>query len=519
MSGINVDYTTLGVFIGLFVVFAILGFYGAYWRKGDLSKLDEWGLGGRRLGWLLVWFLMGADLYTAYTFIAIPSGVYASGSLFFYAVPYVAWTFGIALLTMPRLWSISRRRGYITAADFVKDRFNNRPLSVAVALTGAVAELPYIALQIFGMQAVLTVLLIGLGVTGTYGGLSVSEWALIIAFIVLAAFTITSGLRGAALTAVFKDILIWITVLTVIIAVPLAYGGFSHAFSAIEAIKGKGAAAYEFLSPSAITNYFTLALGSAMALYLYPHSINGSLSAQDTDKLKKSTSLLPLYGVGLALLALFGILIYAVPSALSIVVSNKNGALTVPSLIAATMPSWFVGLGLVAIFVGGLVPAAIMAIGASNLLTRNVIGEFKKLSPRTESNLAKIISTVFKFAALAFIFIVQATYAVQLQLLGGILILQTLPAVFLGLYTNKLEGYSTFAGWIAGIASGVYMVLYTNNFGTLLKSYLATPYGPIYIGVLSLAINILVTVIGTLIAYGVGWRPSQKIKAEEFEVV
>ncbi|MEM0193613.1 MAG: sodium:solute symporter, partial [Metallosphaera sp.] len=193
----NIDYITLGVFIALFAIFTILGFWASRWRRGDLSKIDEWGLGGRRLGWLLVWFLMGADLFTAYTFIAVPSGVLASGSLYFFAVPYVAWGFGVALLTMPRLWTVSRNKGYVTASDFVKDRFNNRTLAIAVALTGVVAELPYIALQIVGMQAVLAAMLAGL--TGVVSK-TVSDIALLIAFIILASFTFTSGLRGAAVT-------------------------------------------------------------------------------------------------------------------------------------------------------------------------------------------------------------------------------------------------------------------------------------------------------------------------------
>jgi Na+/proline symporter len=216
------------VFIALFIVFIFLGFYGAFWRKGNLDLLHEWGLAGRRLGTVLVWFLMGADLYTAYTFIAVPSSLYAKGAIYFFAVPYVSLTFAIAMLTMPKLWIVSRNRGYVTAADFVKDRFNSSILAALIALTGVVAELPYIALQIVGMKSVLQMMLLGIG-----NAALVSEISLIVSFIILAAFTYTSGLRGAALTGVFKDILIWITVISVIVIVPLQYGGFTHAFSVI----------------------------------------------------------------------------------------------------------------------------------------------------------------------------------------------------------------------------------------------------------------------------------------------
>ncbi|HEY5632015.1 MAG TPA: sodium:solute symporter, partial [Nitrososphaeraceae archaeon] len=190
-------------FVGLFILFIVLGFYGKYWRRGDLNNVHEWALAGRKLGTALVFFLIGADIYTAYSFVAIPSGVFAKGSLYFFAIPYVALTFGVALVTMPRLWSLSKQKGYITASDFIKDRFDSTTLGILIAITGIVSLLPYIALQIVGMQSVLTVML-----SGTSNPQTVEEISLLIAFVILAAFTYTSGLRGATLTAVFKDILI-----------------------------------------------------------------------------------------------------------------------------------------------------------------------------------------------------------------------------------------------------------------------------------------------------------------------
>jgi SSS family solute:Na+ symporter len=523
-AGLNVDYVSLAVFLVLFAIFTFLGFYGAKWRKGDLKLLHEWALAGRRLGWLVVWFLLGADLFTAYTFIAVPSGVLASGSLYFFAVPYVAWGFGVALLTMPKLWEYAKEKGYVTAADFVKDRFNSKALAVAVALVGSVAELPYIALQIVGMQAVLTMMLIGL-----YGEVSVQleELALVLAFIVLAAFTWTSGLRGATLTGIMKDILVWITVLGTLGFVIYAAGGFTHAFEVAgltkatneslavrTAVGGNPKIPYGFLPPSdaLVAAYISLALGSSFALYLYPHAVNGSLSSDSSRSLKISTALMPIYGIGLALIALFGILVYDYDSALNIITKAKSGALTVPALIAAAMPDWFVGLAYAAIFIGGLVPASIMAIAVGNLFARNIVGEFSNLSPAGQLKVAKWVSFWIKFIALAFVFVVPATYAIQLQLLGGILITQTLPAVFIALFTRKLHPHATLAGLIAGLASGVYLVLYANKFGPIVTSLFNVGGYLIYINLLALAINLAVTLIGTAIAYGLGWRP-EKIKA------
>jgi SSS family solute:Na+ symporter len=475
----------------LFVVFIALGFYGKYWRRGDLNNVHEWALAGRKLGTTLVFFLIGADLYTAYTFVAIPSGVFAKGSLYFFAIPYVMLTFAVALVTMPRLWSLSREKGYITASDFVKDRFSSLALAVMIAITGIVAELPYIALQIVGMQSVLTVML-----AGTSNSQVVEEIALLVSFAILAAFTFTSGLRGATLTAIFKDVLIWITVIAVIVVVPISIGGFGNAFKEIKPN-------YVTLSDSLVPAYATLVLGSALALYLYPHAINGVLSAESAKKLRTSTGLLPLYGIGLAIMALMGVLVYAVPSAMKFLSGfpeSSRGILVVPSLILYSMPGWFSGIALLGIFVGGLVPAAIMAMAQANLLTRNIIKEIKpNLTPKSEIRITKISSTVFKFVALGFVFIVPATYAISLQLLGGILIAQILPAVFFGMYVKSLRKEPLIAGLLVGIFLGIFMVESVNNFGPLSSSLFNTTFGSLYIAVIALAINLVISFVGSAI--------------------
>jgi len=278
--------TIISVFIGFFAVFVFLGFYGARWRKGDLTQLHEWALAGRRLGTTLAFFLIGADIYTAYTFVAVPSSLYAKGALYFFAVPYVAITFGVALAFMPRLWTLSRKHGYITGSDFVKDKFGSRVLAILIAITGIVALLPYVALQIVGMQAVLAAMLYG--VAGSNSN-TIQEISLVIAFIILAAFTFTSGLRGATLTAVYKDILIWLTVIVVIGSAVWSIGGFGQAFANVPKSPN-----YLTVSSGLVPGYMTLVLGSALALYLYPHVVNGVLSAESEHKLRVSTSLLPL---------------------------------------------------------------------------------------------------------------------------------------------------------------------------------------------------------------------------------
>ncbi len=497
----------LAVFVSLFVLFVGLGFWASRWRKGDLSDLGEWALAGRRLGSYLAWFLVGADLYTAYTFIAIPESLYVKGAVYFFAVPYVGMTFGVAMITMPRLWKMSRKYNYVTAVDMVKDRFNSRTLAMIIALTGIAAELPYIALQIYGMEAVLNVMI---GQLVASNAASITEVSLIIAFIILAAFTFTSGLRGAVITAVMKDIIIFVTVIAVIVVVPMAIGGFGHAFASMPKLPTGS----DSLAPLFLNGFISLSIMSALALYLYPHAINGVFSTSNTKKLRISTALLPLYGVGLALLALFGVLAYGAANALPLI--HKYGALTtVPSLIYAYFPPWFVGFAFLGIFIGGLVPASIMAISQANLLTRNVIKPFvKNLNPKTEARMAKYFSVMFKFIALLFIFAIRPLYSLQLQLVGGIIILQTLPSVFLALYTNKLSKWAVGLGWLVGQLSALYLLVDANFIvtkGTSITTVFFkfnTPLSFFYTGAVGLFFNLLVVAVGTVIARAVHPQPA-----------
>ena len=203
------------VFFLLFALVTVLGFVASRWRRGDLDQLHEWGLGGRRFGTLVTWFLLGGDLYTAYTFIAVPALVYGQGAIGFFALPYTIIAFPIFFVVMPRLWSVSHARGYITGADFVRGRFESPLLALAVALTGLLATMPYIALQLVGIQVVVAAL-------GIEGQGWMADLPLVIAFVILAAYTYNAGLRAPAMIAIVKDALIYVTVIAAITVIPVA---------------------------------------------------------------------------------------------------------------------------------------------------------------------------------------------------------------------------------------------------------------------------------------------------------
>ena len=214
--------------------------------------------------------------------------------------------------------------------------------------------------------------------------------------------------------------------------------------------------------------------------------------------------MLPLYSIGLGLLAMFGFIVYGVPAALKYVNSFPaavQGTQVVPGLILTLLPSWLSGAALLGIFIGGLVPAAIMAIAAANLFTRNIAKEIKpNITPKGETKIAQVFAVVFKFLALGFVFLIPATYAIQLQLFGGILILQVLPSFVFGMITKNLNRRALFLGLVAGVASGLYIMEAANSYATWTTTLVGTGLGPVFIGMIALAINIAIVLAGTWVA-------------------
>lgn len=498
----GVNGVALAVFLFFFVVVTVMGFLAARWRKAEnADNLDEWGLGGRSFGTWVTWFLLGGDLYTAYTFVAVPAAIYAAGAAGFFAVPYTIITYPLVFTFLPRLWSVAHRHGYVTSSDFVRGRFGSRGLSLALAVTGILATMPYIALQLVGIQAVLDVMGVGGGENANW---FVKDLPLLIAFGVLAAYTYSSGLRAPALIAFVKDALIYIVIIVAIIYIPIKLGGFEHIFSkAGEAFATENPATGKprgSLIPGAETQwaYATLALGSAMALFLYPHSVTAVLSSRSRNVIRRNTTILPLYSLMLGLLAMLGFM------AIAAGVKVKNGQLAIPQLFEDMFPDWFTGVAFAAIGIGALVPAAIMSIAAANLFTRNIYKDFLKpdASPEHEAKVSKLASLLVKVGALVFVLTMDKTVAINFQLLGGIWILQTVPALVGGLFTRWPHRWALLAGWAAGMTYGTWRAYATpsatqDHFGNTNLIPLIGEKG--YIGLTAFILNVIVVIVATVV--------------------
>ena len=501
----NINWVALVVLVVLFALVTVLGFRAARWRRADdMASLHEWGLGGKSFGTWTTWFLLGGDLYTAYTFIAVPAAMWATGAVSgYFAVPYTIVLYPIIFFFLGRMWSVAHRHGYITTADIVQGRYGTRSLSLAVAVTGILATMPYIALQLVGIQAVLEV--VGLGGSSALA----RDLPLLIAFAVLAAYTYSSGLRAPAMIAFVKDALIYLVIAVAVIYLPLKLGGWTGIFDAAQtkmatpSVTNPAVPTGSFIPPvTAHWAYASLALGSALALFMYPHCVTATLSSKDRRTGRRNAAILPAYSLLLGLLALLGYVAIKAGTKPIGLDGKVNPQLVIPQLFEDSFPSWFTGVAFGAIAIGALVPAAIMSIAAANLFTRNIYKAYLKPDATNvqEAKVSKIVSLITKFGALLFVFTLDKQNALNFQLLGGVWILQTFPAIVFGLFTRWFHRWALLAGWAAGMIYGTVTAYGSCTQCTLRPFANSVAKVPLlgqvgYIGLTAFAVNIVVTVV------------------------
>jgi SSS family solute:Na+ symporter len=403
-----------GIVVAMFAVVTVLGFMATRWKRAtSLASIEEWGLGGRRFGTWVTWFLLGGD------------------------------------------------------------------------------------------------------------------WPLWIAFIALAAYTWTSGLRAPALIAFVKDTLIYVVILVAAIYIPYKLGGYDVIFHRTDtALAAKGMST--LLTESQYLGYSTLALGSALALFLYPHAVTGVLASRSRKTVKKNMSLLPAYSLMLGFIALLGYMaIAAHVKPVGGTAKAPDTTTIVPVLFNDQFPQWFAGIAFGAIVIGALVPAAIMGISAANTFARDIYRPYfrRTASDREQGLVSQIVSVVLKLGAVAVIVSLKPSFAIELQLIGGVIVIQILPAVVLGLYTRWYHRWALVAGWVAGMGLSIYMLWVTPSktaahFGS--ASFAFKTWGfdtkmTIWTGIVGLIANLIVATALTLV-FGRLPRGRDETSSGDYEV-
>ncbi|MEV6873235.1 sodium:solute symporter [Amycolatopsis sp. NPDC051128] len=493
MSG-DLMTTTLAV-IGVASLLAVTA--RRFHATGNLPTLEGWALADRGLGPLWTWFLLGSTIFTAYTFIAVPGLVSATGAPAFFPLPYTVIICPLAFLLLPRLWSVARDHGYVTVADFVRGRYGSPTLALVVALTGILATMPYLALQVVGIRAVLVA-------AGIPARTAAGDLVMVVLFAGLAVATYRRGLRAPTVISAFKTLAVFCSAIAVLGYVLVRVGGLGTIFAAASTRlaeqhpAGSGAL---LLTSAQQPAFATLALGSALALFMYPHVLTVGFAATGRDTLRRASVALPAWTAILAVFAFFGIAALAA----GVHTPPGRGEATVPLLVLHVMPAPVAGLVFGALIVGGLVPAAVMSISAATSFVRNVYVEYfhPTATPKRQVRIAKAVSLTAKVGAIAFVFGLRDQDAINLQLLGGVWILQIFPAVVVGLFTRRLHHRALLAGWATGMAGGTYSVVHAGFSPVVSVGPPGHAIG-LYAGIVALVLNLVVTIAATAVLERLG---------------
>ncbi|MFQ6109780.1 MAG: sodium:solute symporter [Candidatus Aminicenantales bacterium] len=451
---------------------ALLGIYAG--RKIQMN-LENWTVGGRRFGIIIIWLLMAGEIYTTFTFLGASGWAYSKGAPTFYILIYGALAYTLSFFILPALWKVGKRYGLHTQPDFFIKRYESRTLGVVVALIGVFSIIPYLQLQLAGL---------GLIVEVASNRAVSSHLAVVISFILTCAFVYTSGIKGAAWVAIVKDVLMVLAVGIVGIGVPLIYfGGFGNMFRAlIEAHP------HHLVLPGATAHMdvgwvMSTVLLTGLGFYMWPHVFGSAFSAKSARIIKRNAIIMPFYQIPILLVFMVGF------TALLVIPGLENGDMAFLELVNKTYPSWFMGFVGAAGAVTAMVPSAILVLFASTLLAKNVYqsGINPRASEESVMRLSRIM--VMVITALALVFAIFLPHElVYLLIFGYDGVCQFFPGVILGLFWKR----ATKAGVFSGIIVGVGIVV-----GLLVTGQ--DPFLGMNAGFIGLAVNSVVTVVVSLL--------------------
>ena len=459
------------IILGVVVFSALVGVYAG--RRVKMN-LENWTVGGRKFGAIIIWLLMAGEIYTTFTFLGASGWAYSKGAPAFYILVYGALAYTLSFFILPVLWRIGKKYGLHTQPDFFIKRYDSRALGVFVALVGVFSIIPYLQLQLAGL---------GLIVEVSSNGAISPKVAIVVSFVLTCLFVYTSGIRGAAWVAIIKDVLMLLAVFIVGIGVTVIYlGGFGKMFKVLIDKMPE-----HLVLPGAVPSMgvgwvMSTLLLTGLGFYMWPHVFGSAFSAKSDKILKRNAIIMPFYQIPILLVMMVGF------TALLVIPGLKDGDMAFLELVNRTYPSWFMGFVGAAGAVTAMVPAAILVLFASTLLAKNVYqaGLNPKASEDTVMRLSRFM--VIFVMALALVFaIFFPNELVNLLIFGYDGVSQFFPGVVLGLFWRRVTRTGVFVGMVAGLGI-VFGLILTNN----------DPFLGMNAGFVGLAVNCAVAYIGSL---------------------
>jgi SSS family solute:Na+ symporter len=408
--------------------------------------LEQWTVGGRGFGVLLVWLLMAGEIYTTFTFLGASGWAYSKGAPVLYILGLQPLAYVVSFYVLPQVWEAGREYRLQTQADFFAVRYESKFLQTFVALVGVVFLIPYLQLQLTGLGIIVEV--------ASFGGIHRTS-GMIISCAFVAAFVFVSGVRGVAWVSILKDSLLLFAAIFLGFAIPYIYfGGIGPMFTALMSAKP-----HYLVMPGATKNlghawYVSTVLLTSLGFYMWPHNFGASFTAKSAQTLRRNAVIMPLYSVTMPLLLFVGL------TAILVLPGLKDGDLSLLSIVRKTFPAWFLGIIGGAGALTAMVPAAIQILTAATLFIKNVYRPIvgPSMPDRHVAKLAKAMVLVITAIALCFA-VYGSTSLVGLLLLGYADVTQFFPGVVLGLYTARAPAAGVCVGIITGISISAFLVL------------------------------------------------------------
>jgi SSS family solute:Na+ symporter len=463
----------------LIIAATILGVLclGLLARRGKDMDLEQWTVGGRGFGTILVFVLMAGEIYTTFTFLGGSGFAYGHGGPVFYILSYGCLAYVISYWLLPVIWRYAREHRLIAQPDFFAHKYDSPALGVLVALVGIVALIPYLVLQLKGLGIIVD--------AAAYGAIS-PTLAIWIGAAVVTVYVMVSGVRGSAWTAVVKDTLILAVVLFLGIYLPVHYyGGYAPMFTAIDAAK-PGFLALPAKGES-VAWFDSTVLLTALGFYMWPHSFGSLFTAKEERAFRRNAVLMPLY----QLILLF---VFFVGFAAILKVPGLKGSeidLSLLRLSVQTFDPWFVGVVGAAGVLTALVPGSMILISAATLLANNIFRMFRpQTTDASVSRVAKLMVPVIALVSVIFT-LNGGTTIVALLLMGYSFVTQLFPSLIASLLPrNPVTWEGAFAGICVGVATVAITSLTHTSVATLFPM-LPEALRDLNIGIVALVLNLV----------------------------
>jgi len=465
--------------IALAVIFAIvllgsaIGFYAGTRHK---MSLEQWTVGGRAFGTLLMWLLMAGDIYTAFTFLGVSGWAYSRGGPALYILAYLTLSNVVAFFILPPIWDLGREHGLQTLSDFFLMQYRNKYLAAFVSVVGVAFIIPYLQLQLTGLGIIMEV--------ASFDGIGRTH-AMVIAVALLAGFVFVSGIRAVAWVSVLKDLLMVLAVVSIGIGVPHIYfGGIAPMFAALARVKPA-----HLVMPGATNDlghawYISTVLLTSLGALMWPHLFGASFTARSADTLRRNAVVMPLYSISLAFIFFIGF------AAVLVVPGLSDGDLSLLTVVRKAFPAWMLGLIGGASALTAIVPAAILVLTASTLFAKNLCRPIfaPAMTDDHVARLARIMVVALSLISLYFA-VYSSTTLVSLLLLGYAGVAQFFPGVVLGLFWKRVTMLGVFGGMMVGVACTTFLVLSKKD-----------PFGGLNAGFIALCANFATTVLVSRLA-------------------